>query len=392
MGGVLGNGGPPSLRRRRRAPAGTTPRADRRLGGEHATVRRHDDSTGPIAMTTLPHLSADQIEQRCDAGRAADAIRDALRGDIDPAQQPVLARVPVSAGELMLMPSEGLGYVGTKVTSIAPGNPARGLDRIQAIYVLMDAQTLKPLATLDGSALVELRTAAVTAVAADALARRDASRMVVFGSGPQARAHIAAMQAIRPIEHVVIAALDAAKSEGLAAWVVEHGMEARIGQAMSATSAIPEADIVVTATTSAEPLFDGSLVRSGTFVAAVGSHDADRRELDPALLRRSTVVVEDRATALRQAGDIALAIVDGALGEADLVPLRDLARGEARVREGAPRVFKSVGMGWEDLVVAVAAFEASAPRAERGTGAAQRGVGGIGWAARAHARERSRAR
>lgn len=342
-------------------------------------------------MTTLPYLSADQIEQRCDIRRATDAIRDALRGDIDPAEQPVLARVPVSAGELMLMPSEGLGYVGTKVTAVAPGNPARGLDRIQAIYVLMNAQTLTPVAILDGAALVELRTAAVSAVAADALARRDSSRMVVFGSGPQARGHIAAMQSIRPIEHVVIAALDAAKSEGLAAWVVEHGMEARIGQAMSATSAIPDADIIVTATTSAEPLFDGSLVRPGTFITAVGSHDADRRELDAALLARSTVVVEDRATALRQAGDIALAIADRALAEDDLVSLRDLALGGLDARGNAPRVFKSVGMGWEDLVVAVAAFESQPPRSARGTGvgSAVRGIGGIARATRTQHRDRS---
>jgi ornithine cyclodeaminase len=116
---------------------------------------------------------------------------------------------------------------------------------------------------------------------------------------------------------------------------------------------VADADLVVCATTARTPLFDGSLVRDTACVVAVGSHEPDARELDAGLLGRGTVVVEDRATALREAGDVVLAIAEGRLDDGALVGLAEVVAGaEGPSSAARPRIFKSVGMSWQDLVVA----------------------------------------
>ncbi|EFL28523.1 ornithine cyclodeaminase/mu-crystallin [Streptomyces himastatinicus ATCC 53653] len=134
---------------------------------------------------------------------AIRALQQALRDGLDPEADPPRTVVPVDHGQLLLMPAEGRSprgraYAGVKMATVAPDNPARGLPRIQGQYLLLDAETLTPLALLDGVALTSLRTAAVSAAAADLLAPPDASRLVLFGGGPQAHSHLAALRAIRP--------------------------------------------------------------------------------------------------------------------------------------------------------------------------------------------------
>src|SRR5690606_19627615 len=119
-------------------------------------------------------------------------------------------------GEFLIMPSEAAGFAGVKVLSVAPDNPAAGLERIQGIYVLLDSATLTRRALLDGTALTSLRTPAVSAAAADVLAASDIDHLVVFGSGPQALGHVAAMRAIRTIERVTLVARDAGRTAAAA--------------------------------------------------------------------------------------------------------------------------------------------------------------------------------
>ena len=119
------------------------------------------------------------------------------------------------------------------------------------------------------------------------------------------------------------------------------------------------ADIVVCATSASQPLFDGALVRDSACVVAMGSHEPGARELDDALMARAQVVVEDRGTALREAGDVIQAVAHGALAEEALVPLADVVAGRAAVAEDRPRVFKCVGMSWQDLAVAAGVLEAA---------------------------------
>ncbi len=306
-------------------------------------------------MSTLPQVGAAEVLERVTPERARQAIEQALLSGFDPAADPERVNVDAGAGHLLLMPSTLGDLVGIKVASVSPGNPAWGLPRIQATYVLMDAATLTPRAILDGSSITELRTPATSAVAIDHLARGDAATLVVIGAGPQAIGHSIAVAGIRELSHVSIVGR---RAEAVAAAVAELrtvGVPAQAG----ATDDIASADIVVCATSSAEPLFDGALVRDDACVVAIGSHEPDRRELDGALLGRAQVVVEERATALRECGDVVMAVDEGHLTADDLVDLAPVVRGEVPVATDRPRVFKGAGMSWQDLAVAAAAVDRS---------------------------------
>jgi ornithine cyclodeaminase/alanine dehydrogenase-like protein (mu-crystallin family) len=152
---------------------------------------------------------------------------------------------------------------------------------------------------------------------------------------------------VRPLQEVVVVARDREKAQDLADRVSGSGLRARVGVADDVTTA----DLVVCATTSARPVLAGGLVPDHACVVAVGSHEPDRRELDEQLMSRAMVVVEDRTTAVREAGDVVLALGRG-LAYESLVRLTDLVHGDVPVDLTRPRVFKSVGMSWQDLVVA----------------------------------------
>jgi ornithine cyclodeaminase/alanine dehydrogenase-like protein (mu-crystallin family) len=285
----------------------------------------------------------------------ADAI-DALEAafGVVPSNGPQRAHIPVPGGELLLMPAAAAAEgVGVKLVTLAPRNAERGLPFIHGVYVLFAPGTLAPAALVDGAALTTLRTAAVSALATRHLARPDARRLVVFGAGTQARAHVAAMRAARTIEHVAIVGRDPARAAALVASLVAEGIDA----VAAGADAVAEADIVCTCTTSREPLFDASALRPGVHVNAIGAYRPDMRELPAAALGRGLLVVETRESALLEAGDVVLAIADGALTEHDVRhELAGVVGGAVR-RAGPEQVtiFKSVGLGLEDLAIAAAA-------------------------------------
>lgn len=277
---------------------------------------------------------------------AIDAIRDALLAGLDPAADPARAVVPVEHGQLLLMPAQWGGYAGVKVIGLAPGNPDRGLPRIQGGYLLLDGPTLTPLALLAAAALTAIRTSAVSAVAAYHLAAPDAATLVVFGSGPQARHHIAALRVVRPIREVIVIGRDPGRARTLAD---------ECGGRVGTPDDVAHADVVACCTSARTPLFDGALLRRDALVIAVGSHEPDVAEVAAATVAASSVVVEDVDTALREAGDVVLAIRSALLERAALTGLAALVRGTTRIGPSRPRLFKSVGMAWEDLVLAAVA-------------------------------------
>ena len=254
---------------------------------------------------------------------AADALQAALAGGLDPEAQPARTIVPAGEGELLVMPAAVGPVAAVKLVSVGPAEP-----RIQGVCVVFDAATLAPAALVDGITLTNLRTPAVSLVAVRRLAVPDARRLVVFGRGPQARAHAEALG----LEDVVLLGRDDPRRDELVA----------------------TADVICCCTTAREPLLDGSVVADHACVVAIGSHEPAARETDDRLAARATVVVESRASALREAGDVIGAIEAGALAESELVTLRELVGG-AEVAAG-PRLFKSTGMAWEDAVVAAAVF------------------------------------
>ena len=255
------------------------------------------------------------------------------------------------------MPAFGDAGVGVKLVTLTPGNAERDLPFINAVYVLFDADTQVPDAIVDGAALTALRTAAVSGLATRHLANADARRLVIFGAGVQARSHLEAMLAVRPIEQVTVVSRTPARAEALADVARGFGVDADVGGAGD----VADADIVCTCTTSDVPLFDGGLLAPGAHVNAVGSYQPTARELDTVALARARVVVETRDAAFAEAGELCIPIGDGAFGRdhvrADLAQVVHGA--EVRTSPHDITVFKSVGLAFEDLIVARAAVDAA---------------------------------
>jgi len=289
---------------------------------------------------------------------AISALRSALRAGLDPEADPPRTVVPVRHGQLLLMPAEWGGYAGVKLASVAPANPAAGRPRVQGSYLLLDAGTLAPLAVLDGIALTVIRTAAVSALAVAQLAEPDAARLLVFGAGPQARGHVAALRAVRPVREVVVVSRDQDRAAAFAAECADGGLDARVGT----VAEVAGADLIACCTTAREPLFDGAALRSSATVVAIGSHEPDAREVDSTTVGRATVVVEARSAALREAGDVIAPVRAGLIEPAALIGLAELVRDEVPPAAGRPRLFKSVGMAWEDLVIAASIYSRGKPQ------------------------------
>jgi ornithine cyclodeaminase/alanine dehydrogenase-like protein (mu-crystallin family) len=291
----------------------------------------------------MRYLDADAVAALGPAA-AVDAIRTALHGGFDPSTDPARVSVDLAHGQLLLMPSESQVAAGVKVVTVAPDNPAHGLPRIQAVYLLFDHQTLMLRATIDGTALTTLRTPAVSVAAVLDRLPQGPLRVAVVGGGPQATAHVATLSAVRHLQRATYLVRDPSR----------HSLDAVAVGSGEAEHVLRAADVVVCATSARTPVFDSSLLADDVVVIAIGSHEPDARELDAALLGRATVVVENVSTALREAGDVVMAIGEGALTPADLVPMRDVVTQPVALPEDRPTIFKSVGMSWQDLVVAEA--------------------------------------
>ncbi len=301
----------------------------------------------------LPVIGGEELRRALPMGEAVEALERAFARGLPPA--PLRSHLETPAGSLLSMPAAGEAGVGVKLVTVSPGNPARGLPLIHALYVLFDAESQAPVALLDGAALTALRTGAVSGLATRHLARPEASRLVVFGAGVQARAHVEAMRAVRPVERVVVVSRTVERAEALVAEVRASGLAAEVGS----PEAVGEADLICTCTTSPTPVLDGALLPPGVHVNAVGAYTPETRELDDEAVRRARVVVEDRAVALAEAGDLLIPMRAGAIPRDHVVAdLAEVVRG-ATVRRSPDEitVFKSVGMAPEDLAVAAAALE-----------------------------------
>jgi len=270
-----------------------------------------------------------------------------------PSEVPPRQQVAAREGVMLVMPAfqAAPAGMGVKLVSLFERNLARGLDRIQGLYIYLDAATGQALALMDGGTLTAIRTAAVSALATRCLANPGPATLAVFGTGVQARAHLKAMRAVRPIARVLVCGRTAEQSRSLAAEV--GGEPATVEQAL-------QANLICTCTTSARELWDGAQLRDGTHINAVGNFRPAGRELDEATVRRARLAVDTREGAFGEAGDLLLPIEAGAIGREHVVAeLAEIVRGEKQVRRTAEEitVFKSVGHALQDLAVARLAFE-----------------------------------
>jgi ornithine cyclodeaminase/alanine dehydrogenase-like protein (mu-crystallin family) len=255
-------------------------------------------------------------------------------------------------GELLLMPANGPEGAGLKLVSIVRGNLARGLPLIQGLYVLLAPDGLTPQLVIDGAALTALRTAAVSALATRHLARPTSRRLVVFGAGTQAVAHIDAMRAVLPIEHVTVVGSSntSARARALVDDLLGSGIEAVLGDPTAAA----DADVICTCTTSTTPVLADRDLSAGTHVNAIGAYRPDMCELPTESLSRALLVVESIHATLAEAGDVMRAIDRGALPVTGFAhELREVLSGAVtRTSDEQLTVFKSVGLSVEDLILA----------------------------------------
>jgi ornithine cyclodeaminase len=297
-------------------------------------------------------ISDDQVRSTIDFQQTLDVLQDAFE-KFGRGQAANLTRSrATSAGKTIsamgaVLPADGV--MGVKTYPTING-------KFNFCVSLFSSNTGDLLAVVQGNALTELRTAAATLLAARALADAASSRLVLFGSGIQARAHVHAFVEHFGIRHVSI--IDPhGDPEALAfSLKVQHGIEAVV--VSDAEEALRVADVVITATRSKTPLFDGRLVKAGAFVAAIGSSKPDTRELDDTLLSRAAcIAVECKTQALAETGDFVLA--GAALDGGKVVELGQLVSGSAAYarQKGHVTLYKSVGIGLEDVALAHAAFK-----------------------------------
>ncbi len=252
--------------------------------------------------------------------------------------------------------------MGAKLVTVLPGNTAKGLPSHQASIVLFDAASGALLAVADGRYITEARTAAVSAVSVRHMARADADVLAIIGSGVQAHSHLEALPLVRDFREIRVWSPNESR---LAQFAV--GRDVRISK--SAERAVRGADVVVLATSSTVPVIEDGWVEPGTHVIAVGACRPTHRETDPRLVARSLVVVDSRAAAMKEAGDILLAIEDGLIASGHVhAELGEVAGGGKSGRQNDEQVtlFKSLGLAIEDVVSAGLAYR-RALEAGRGT-------------------------
>lgn len=296
-------------------------------------------------------LDAEATAQALPYGPLIDALHAMLlRKQAGRTRSPERLAVPLNGGTLLAMPACDDEYASTKLVTVHPGNPARGLPTLLGEVLLMRADTGERLLMLDGPTLTGRRTAALSVLATRLLAPKARGPLLIVGAGAQGRVHLEAYAQAMGVREVFVASRTQAAAESLAAHGRRLGLDARA--VPSADETLPDAGIIVTATTSSAPVF-ADRVAEESFVAAVGAYRPDMCELPPTLVLRAAVHVDDLAGARHEAGDLLQAGIDWER----VTPLEDVAAGAARAPSHGPIVFKSVGQALWDLAAARLALE-----------------------------------
>lgn len=299
----------------------------------------------------MKQFSADETAQRLPYPALADAVAAVLlnRGGLVAPERSVM---DLGDGSLLLMPASSRALTVTKVVTVHPENPRRGLRAIQGEVLVMERPTGVRLGLLDGAAVTERRTAALSLLAARTLAPAPGGPLLIVGAGAQARAHLEAFRVGLGVEKVFTASRTPASAEALVAHAQTLGMDARFVE--NPAEAAAEASLIVTATTSRTPVLTGPL-RRDALVCAVGSFQPEVAELSANLIGGSRVVVDTLEAARTEAGDLIGAAAAGAWRWAEAEELGDLLTNPILTPD-RPTVFKSVGHALFDLAAAHVAF------------------------------------
>jgi ornithine cyclodeaminase/alanine dehydrogenase-like protein (mu-crystallin family) len=300
----------------------------------------------------LPMAECINVMEEAFAGLARHEFHQPLRTIIKP---------PEVKGVMALMPTFRNGdapLFGLKAICVFAGNAALGKDAHQGGVLLFDGITGEPLAMVNASAITAIRTAAVSGLATLRLAREDAGDLALIGAGVQARTHLAAMACARKLRRIRVAAR---RLESAQKFVSE--MQAQCASPIeaveSAEAAVRGADIIVTATTSREPVLNREWISAGAHINAIGTFSFNAREIDTATMVDATLIVDRRESALNEAGDYLIAAKEGAIDPSHIrAELAEIVTGAhpGRTSSDEITIFKSLGLAMEDLAAAACVF------------------------------------
>ncbi|MFL9877134.1 ornithine cyclodeaminase family protein [Herbaspirillum rhizosphaerae] len=301
-------------------------------------------------------ITNQQVSELVTTADAVQAMREAFAAAGSGAQQ---ARVRTSASNGVMLSMMGAvipdaGIAGAKVYTTIKG-------AFKFVITLFSTETGAPLATIEGDTMTGLRTAAATAVACDALARKDVDTLAIIGTGVQARSHIPAILQVRKFKEILIAGLSG--QQELADEVTKtYGIPARV---VEIDDAARQADVLVTVTRATTPLFSGDLLKPGAFVAAVGASKANVRELDDVAIKRAAaLVVEWKPQAQTEAGDL-VQCAPGTFDWANVWELGQAVDGSIGYKRKGGKdddivIYKAIGIGLEDVALAGLAYRKAA--------------------------------
>ena len=313
-------------------------------------------------------LNADEVRQALPMNQAIAAMKDAFASLSDgTAVVPLRTRLPISNHDALslfmpaYMKSDSGETLAIKVVSLYPHNPAHGLAYIQAAVLVLESDTGRAIALLEGGTLTAIRTGAGSGAAIDLLARKDSKVVAIFGAGTQGRTQLEAVCAVRNIETVFIFNPTLEKARAFAEEMAGHNsIPIEIHVANTPREAIENADIICTATTSSKPVFDDQDIKPGAHISAVGAYTPQMQEVPIETVARARVVVDSYVTVMDEAGDIVQAIRAGAIHESDIhAEIGEIILGSKAGRESEDEItfFKSVGNAVQDAAAAQVALQ-----------------------------------
>ena len=298
--------------------------------------------------------------------RAIDVVASVMQHTDDPATQMPLRHVlPVGGPNMMGVMSGAIPQpqcYGVKLVSLFPGNPERGLSGHRGAVILFEPETGGAVAMMDAGLLTAIRTAAASAVATRVLARADACRLAIIGTGEQAEHHLTAMRAVRPVTDVHIVGRHAARAEAFAQAASKAHPDLRITHGTDVRAGVAGADIICTVTNAATPVLHGDWLEPGQHLNVVGASIPSKREIDDTAVLRAALWVDYRPSALAQAGELVDMIAAGVLEPSHIrAEIGAVIRGDASGRGAADQItlYRSMGVIAQDLACAQHVLEAA---------------------------------
>ncbi len=315
-------------------------------------------------MDSVLVINQREVEQLLPMRECMDIMQDVLKGmaegDFTLPPRSVMW-LPEQRGALASLPSywHSKDLMGLKASTVFAQNSGTDFDAHHGVVMLFEGQQGRLLCLVDCTSITAIRTAGVSGVATDLLARKDASKLAILGSGVQAVSHLQAMLACRPIKQVQVYSKTLPKAQAFAAKQSQlHGLS--VQACRSAQEAVAEADIICTVTSSPQPILQGAWLQPGVHINAVGAHTPSTRELDGEAVRRCRFFGDRCEATCNEAGEFILAKKEGAITDAHLLgDLGAVLTGAIQGRQSDQdmTLFKSLGMSIEDLAAAAYLYE-----------------------------------